>query len=713
MSQKGEIDLAREADFLLGRLEVRPSLREIRIGGRTETLEPRVMQVLVALARADGAVISRDQLTERCWGGRIVGEDAINRCIAKVRRVAEMDGNESFAIETVTRVGYRLAHLRAATIESLTRPSEAADPVQPHTVSAAPSLLPLATLPARPARSAHPWTWGAVAIAVAGIAVFLTLRSQAPKEWSIDRFQTLVSTPAMENYPALAPNGAMLAYTAGTDQNGRSIYLRNLTEGEAARLTNDAFDEYSPAWSPQSDRIAFVRQTPGKPCTIVVKPVPAGNEREVAHCLTSEDPKLAWGADGALYFSDAPTISASGRIVRFDMATGKRTDVTHPSPLIATDREPAPSPDGKSLAFYRDQYPHSGIFVLDFASGKEMRLTPDGLSVWGSAWTSDSRSVVVGTLQPDEPALWIYHLDGSPAKRLTFNQSEFGRVTGGPNNMAAVEVYSTRMAFVAMKPGGASQSIFEQNRDILDPDISADGSIVFMAYGSTSISLMVKHPNEYPQKILSLKQVMNPRWSPDGTRVAFATSDARHSRIGIVRADGSARINVVTMNADAQASAPVWTADGKTLLFSANDGHGWRLWKIAADGSGKPQALPGYGWYAVRIHGTDMYASRVDKPGIWKLGATPQQIASNPTPDYWADWTIAGDMLAYGDFSDPKHLKIVMHPLNGGPESVIDVPDMRLTLAGGLFSLDPRNGMPVYIRDLSDSDIALLHLVKK
>ena len=53
--------LADEEDFQLGEIWVRPSLREIEAGGTRESLEPRVMQVLVALARANGAVLSRDE----------------------------------------------------------------------------------------------------------------------------------------------------------------------------------------------------------------------------------------------------------------------------------------------------------------------------------------------------------------------------------------------------------------------------------------------------------------------------------------------------------------------------------------------------------------------------------------------------------------------------------------------------------------------------
>jgi TolB-like protein/DNA-binding winged helix-turn-helix (wHTH) protein len=100
------IDLASETDFVLGNLRVRPSLREVSVHGQTEMLEPRVMQVLVAFARQRGEVVSRDRLVETCWGGRTVGEDAVNRCVARIRRLSESDGG--FAIETIPRVGYRL-----------------------------------------------------------------------------------------------------------------------------------------------------------------------------------------------------------------------------------------------------------------------------------------------------------------------------------------------------------------------------------------------------------------------------------------------------------------------------------------------------------------------------------------------------------------------------------------------------------------------------
>ena len=103
------VRLAHEEPFDIGGLSVRPETREIvGAGGRREVLEPRVMQVLVSLWRAGGAVLSRDDLLRACWEGRIVGEDAINRVMSRLRRVALDHPEAGFRVETITKVGYRL-----------------------------------------------------------------------------------------------------------------------------------------------------------------------------------------------------------------------------------------------------------------------------------------------------------------------------------------------------------------------------------------------------------------------------------------------------------------------------------------------------------------------------------------------------------------------------------------------------------------------------
>lgn len=113
------VDLAREVPFRLGELAVAPGLRELAgADGARQTLEPRVMQVLVALARAEGDIVTRDELIRCCWGGTIVGEDSINRSISLLRRTSEGIGRGAFRIETIPRVGYRL--VRVAVPETTT-----------------------------------------------------------------------------------------------------------------------------------------------------------------------------------------------------------------------------------------------------------------------------------------------------------------------------------------------------------------------------------------------------------------------------------------------------------------------------------------------------------------------------------------------------------------------------------------------------------------
>ena len=106
--QDQSIVLAHERPFRLGAVEVRPSTREV-VGPRGRVVvEPKVMQVLVALAQAGGEILGRDDLIARCWDGRVVGEDAISRVISRLRRLSEGLGRDGWRLETVTKVGYRL-----------------------------------------------------------------------------------------------------------------------------------------------------------------------------------------------------------------------------------------------------------------------------------------------------------------------------------------------------------------------------------------------------------------------------------------------------------------------------------------------------------------------------------------------------------------------------------------------------------------------------
>lgn len=100
--------LAHVAPFMLGPIQVEPSLRRLSRGERNAKIEPRTMRVLVALAKPVGVVLSRDDLIDDCWDGVIVGDGAVNRAISQLRRTLAEMGDGHVRIETISKVAFRL-----------------------------------------------------------------------------------------------------------------------------------------------------------------------------------------------------------------------------------------------------------------------------------------------------------------------------------------------------------------------------------------------------------------------------------------------------------------------------------------------------------------------------------------------------------------------------------------------------------------------------
>jgi Tol biopolymer transport system component len=81
---------------------------------------------------------------------------------------------------------------------------------------------------------------------------------------------------------------------------------------------------------------------------------------------------------------------------------------------------------------------------------------------------------------------------------------------------------------------------------------------------------------------------MAPHWSPDGTRIAWASTREGAREIWVMNADGSGQRQVTSLNASA--FMPDWSPDGTRLVFQARRGsideNAWDIWVVNADGSG-------------------------------------------------------------------------------------------------------------------------------
>src|SRR5215469_2753874 len=81
--------------------------RELRRGGELVGLEPKVFDLLVFLVQHRDRVVSKDDLLEVIWGGRIVSESALTTRINAVRRALGDDGAAQRLVRTFTRKGVR------------------------------------------------------------------------------------------------------------------------------------------------------------------------------------------------------------------------------------------------------------------------------------------------------------------------------------------------------------------------------------------------------------------------------------------------------------------------------------------------------------------------------------------------------------------------------------------------------------------------------
>ncbi|XWN33035.1 MAG: alpha/beta fold hydrolase [Devosia sp.] len=90
------------------------------VSGERRHLEPQVFALLAHLANHPDTLVTRDDLVETVWQGRIVSDAAIHARIAAARKAVGDDGKRQSVIETVSRRGLRF--LAPVTRESLDAP---------------------------------------------------------------------------------------------------------------------------------------------------------------------------------------------------------------------------------------------------------------------------------------------------------------------------------------------------------------------------------------------------------------------------------------------------------------------------------------------------------------------------------------------------------------------------------------------------------------
>lgn len=80
---------------------------ELRRSGTVQKVEPQVFALLELLISNHTRVVTKDEINQRVWGGRIVSEAAVNSRVRSARRAIDDDGKQQRLIKTVHNRGFR------------------------------------------------------------------------------------------------------------------------------------------------------------------------------------------------------------------------------------------------------------------------------------------------------------------------------------------------------------------------------------------------------------------------------------------------------------------------------------------------------------------------------------------------------------------------------------------------------------------------------
>ena len=614
------IDLVSEPSFALGSGVVHPASLEVVWSDASCKLEPRVMQVLVALNRGRGSPLSREELSRLCWDGRVVGDDALVRCIGRLRKVFQRD--PAVEIASIPKVGYRLRLLSVASEMTETTSSKLS-----------------------PGSLHRPRRWllaggGLAVVAALGVGAFVWMKP--PGALATEAVRPLTSDPGVETHPALSPDGRMIAYAGGAGfGTQRDIFLRGVADGTPIRLTRTAQDEMAPAWSPDGRRIAFVRRIPGAPCEILVAPAPQGEPRVVGRCSVEAMTRLAWTRGGEILLSDRPTREAVRRIRALSPDTGRMREVTAPPATSLGDLDPVVTHRGDHVVFRRAfSYGVADLYAAEVSGAGLRPLTRDGWKAVGYAFAADDRTLVFSSNRGGDSGLWSvdFKRPGAPV-RLSLGLLEFGRLSSDKTGLLAAEAGDYRSNLFAWRAGAEPVALTDGNTSDWDPDLSRTGQLTFVSDQNGGSEIWSKARDGQPTRLTDLKasSVFSPRWSPDGLTIAFVASRDGRTDVYLINAGGSGLRNLTSDGAARDELA--WDRNGDLLVPTLREG-GWRIERINAQG--RVKAVPtSAGALTVKSDGVGgLYAVKKDDDRLWRLD-TGGMVLTSPLIriDPEAAWT--------------------------------------------------------------------------
>lgn len=451
---------------------------------------------------------------------------------------------------------------------------------------------------------------------------------------------------AWEVQPRFSPDGTRIAFTSDRG-GGDNIWIMNVDGSDKRQVTKEDFRLLNqPAWSPDGRFIAakkhFTTQRSAGTGEIWLYHVSGGGGVQVveraSEALQKELGEPVFAPDGsAIYYTRNTTSgntfeyaqdSQSGifAIERHDLATGEVTTVV--SGYGGAVR-PAPSPDGKALAFVRRDKDQSQLWIKDLASGRERmiygELDLDVQETWAVTgvypnidWLPDSSAIVFWA----GGKLNRVNRDGSGHAVIPFAISDTRAVANAPHPVIAVapDTFTTTMPrFATLSPDG-TRVVFESlgrlysksargrdapapltgdAADVLEafPAFSRDGqSLAYVRWSDAGLGeIIIASADGQNRRVLTGPgHFGNLAFSPDGTMLAFEKREGGY----LTAPDYSENPGIYVISLGGGEPRLV-TRDGANPQWGASSG---RLFMLAREDGGLALVSTDLSGAARRVH---------------------------------------------------------------------------------------------------------------
>jgi serine/threonine protein kinase/Tol biopolymer transport system component len=481
--------------------------------------------------------------------------------------------------------------------------------------------------------------WIAIAastLALAGVgSVGLTRWRSAPAAFT----ETPLTTYAgHQRQPTFSPDGNQFAFVwdGGVENGPSQLYVRTIAGGAPLRLTNTVGTfVHTPAWSPDGQTIAFVRNKTGSATgdLMLISPL-GGTEKKIDE---GEIGRIDWSPDGKwLYFSARTSGDRRGIFVNSSTG-GQRQLLVDPPAGTFGDRDASVSPDGKRLVFVRAFADFNyDLFVVDLHDGEHAgaprRLTYDHRSTYWPVWTVDGNEVVYIA---GEGYGWlrVYRVrdTGGTPSPLPFVGAEYAETLAvartGHRLIYGRGFFDVNMYKMTLphenELAGQPLEFLSSNRLDYSPTFSPDGKRVVFASNRMGVDQIfvadADGSNVAPLTSFKAGVAGSPKWSPDGESIVFDARPEGLSDVYSIQADGSNLKRLTDHRAEDH--MPCYSADGRWIYFTSTRSGPRQIYRMPASGGEAEQMTRnGAGVPLASPDGVWVYYSKLDG-SLWKIAA--------------------------------------------------------------------------------------------